>query len=77
MKILAGIWDWFDGKKTWFGLFLGFLALLADFWPTVAHTFPNAHWVLIGAGIIQFLNGWAHRAYKFRYKEEYVNPPKE
>lgn len=72
MKFLAGIWSWLDGKKTYFGLFLGLLATVSDYWPQVSSAFPNAHWVLVGAGVIQFLNGWAHKAYKYKYNEEYV-----
>lgn len=71
MKFLSSLWIWSDGKKTYFSLFLGFLTALATFWPQVAAAFPNAHWVLVGATVIQFLNGWAHKAYKFRYKEEH------
>jgi hypothetical protein len=71
MKFLSGLWNWLDGKKTYFGLFLSALAVLAEFWPQVAAAFPNAKWVLVGAGVIQFLNGWAHKAYKYRYKEEH------
>lgn len=71
MKVLASVWDYMNGKKMYFSFLLALLSAIAAFWPMVATTFPNAHWVLVGAAVIQFLNAWAHRAYKALYNEEH------
>jgi hypothetical protein len=71
MQALSNLWKFMDGKKMYFSFFLALVSAIAAFWPTVALTFPNAHWVLVGAAAIQFINAWAHRAYKTLYNEEH------
>lgn len=73
MKVLSNIWAWFDGKKTFAGLVVTAIGGLAVFTPQVAAAFPNAKWALVAVGVTQFLNGWAHKAYKYKYNEEHVD----
>jgi len=77
MKFLAGIWSWLDGKKTIAGLIVSAIGGLAVFTPQIAAVFPNAKWAVVAVGVTQFLNGWAHKAYKYKYNEDYVKSPKE
>lgn len=72
MKVLSNIWAWLDGKKTFIGLLLTALGGIANFLPQLAIQFPNAKWIVIAVGVTQFLNGWAHKAYKYKYNEEYA-----
>ena len=72
MSGLANFWSWLDGKKTYFGLLLTALGGLATFVPQVALAVPQAKWVLASAGVIQFLNGLLHKAYKEKYNEEHL-----
>lgn len=72
MNFLSSIWSWLDGKKTYAGLIVSAIGGLAVFTPQVAAAFPNAKWAVVAVGVTQFLNGWAHKAYKYKYNEEFV-----
>jgi len=72
--MLANLWKWSDGKKTWVGGVVTALGTVAALVPQLSELFPNAKWLVVVGGAVQTINGLAHKAYKARYSEEHVSP---
>ena len=73
MNMLSKLWEWSDGKKSIIGLVLTGIGGLALYLPAVSAQFPNAKWIVVAAGVVQVVNGLAHKAYKARYNENHVD----
>lgn len=71
MTWMSNLWQWLDGKKTLVGLIITAIGGLMTYFQLLTASYPNAKWVVIGLGVAQFLNGWLHKAYKYKYNEEH------